>query len=221
MKICINNISFKSKKELEVYTRNLLELATSGCPNSKIELEDDKLKFMIELFKRHPDYLNKTGCGISKIIVKKDIRNTKGSAVYIKRIDNTIVDISWRICVSGNPKTTLSIQHEILRNSIVNQIVKFKNNNTSICVCCNLSYPKSETEVDHFGLQFSDLVDMFKKNHVLPVSFNDLSCGGHSFRKDDYILENKWKEFHLEHAKLQILCKNCHKAKSKLKRLQT
>lgn len=211
MKVTVNNIEFKSKKDLEIFVRQLLNDAR-GNLDGIFEIRGRELQFMGELFKRHPDYLNKCGCGINKVFVGGDAFNKKYAFVFIQRTDGTEIDISWKICVSGKTKTLHNIQCEIMRRSIANQILDFRDKCNINCNGCGK--PSLAYDVDHYNIEFKQLVDQFKAKNKLPIYFQELKSGGHQFRAEDFKVEAKWKQFHLDNAKLQKLCKACHKQKT-------
>lgn len=210
MKVVVNQKTFKSKKELENYTRDLLFSVRENLHDA-FEITNDKLQFIKELFKRHPDYAEKCGSGIDKVFVQGDKLNKKASYVFIKRTDASKTDISWRICVSGKGKTTKAIQNEILRKSIEDQVLRFRKETINVCNSCDIEC--KEYDVDHYDAEFCDIVKQFLEQYQLPTEFKETDHG-HAFRDEDIELEIKWKNFHLEKAKLQKLCKACHKRKT-------
>jgi len=206
----IGDKSFKTKKELEEYVRH--KLASIRTNSRKFyEVKNNDFKFLLELFKRHPSYNEKRGSGIAKILVGP---NPSGAShIVLKRTDGTEIDISWKICISGRERSLNSVQKEILRNSIKDQIIEFGEKTPQICNICD-SYFCAKFEIDHV-IPFKTLVANFTKNTVLPTRYKEVKYG-HEFHDDDIELETQWRQFHLENAKLQKVCKTCHYKKTYL-----
>lgn len=216
MKITVNQIEFKSKLALETYVRELLFSVRKDLYGT-FEIDDkDKFEFMLELFRRHPDYAEKAGNGIEKIFVMGNELNRNAPHVIILRKDNTSIDISWKICVAGIGRNIKSIQLEIMRESIVKQIMEFRNTTVNICNLCKVNADKYD--IDHYEVEFKELASKFMNENTLPSKFKEQAFG-HAFHDDDLELEQKWQQYHLHNAKLQKLCKSCHKKKTYKRKL--
>ena len=85
---------------------------------------------------------------------------------------------------------------------------KHKINNSFICTLCNKSIEWKDTHADHI-VSFKDIKDEFKKHN--PYNGDYLKNSETlQWNFTDKIYEEKWKEFHLQKAELQILCKSCN-----------
>jgi len=95
--IKIGEFSYPSKAAAKDAVR---ELIGKYSFNEKLN-NDDKL-YCLELFKRHSEYKDKTGCGIKDIEVKRDEYGHK--YFHLFRVDGSDEDISWVHCISPKKK---------------------------------------------------------------------------------------------------------------------
>lgn len=80
----------------------------------------------------------------------------------------------------------------------------------AICEACG---SLGSFEVDHKSVTFSEISERFLQKYNLEdikVSKNTL-C----YEIDDVMTRNKWINFHDSHADFSVLCKECHRAKTK------
>lgn len=208
MKYYIGDIGFKTKKDCLNYTRE--KIKTIGeC----IEIPDEEMTFFINLIKNHPEYEHKIGVGIKTFYIKKD--KYGNMATYIKKIDDSDDVFSWTYCCQFKKRDNNFYLNRALRHTIVCDILKFKDDNELKCKLCD-STTSTEYHVDHV-YPFCHLVDDYCLNKKIPKSFDDVSRLSFEikFKKDDFIFEKEWLEYHRTNAKLQILCKTCNLKKSK------
>lgn len=212
----IHNIHFKYKKDIEKYVRDILY---NNIQYGKIN-NIDEFNFMNELFKRHPDKEQKIGCGIKDILLGKNKLNAKGIHIDIIRNDNTKVDISWLLCISSNTKTDKQNLNSAFRSAIKDSIFNFKHDNIKKCGrrCnhCKKLTLENDLDVDHFNIEFKDLVqDFSNKNLLIPNSFMENKTYHYNeFKIDDNIFKKNWIEYHNRYCTLQLLCKKCHANKT-------
>ncbi len=191
--------SKQTKISIERKTRSLLNQMLSsnlrGTSLTKITKDDPNWNFFMALFERHPDSVEKIGCGIDYILLS---RNFGGYPhLEIIRLDGSQESISWKTCCKAkrpSEKTNLARQY---RREIAPDIINFKNKMAfeSTCASCQIAEEECALEVDHYGeFEFKDIVDLFIKNN----------------EKSSFI------DFHRKYAKLQLLCKKCHLSKSKI-----
>lgn len=206
--ITINNIVFSSKSKLIKHTRELLNsLGEIEIPTTNINYN-----FFFDLIQRHPDVDEKIGCGIKSFMTKYNLCNKKAIETYIIRTDNTIVNFSWVCCCNGEGKSTKELLNRALRQSIINQILEFKENNIMKCVYCGDE--NSEIHIDHIN-PFRDIVKKFLENKInIPTKFKkDDRYNQTMFQDEDKIFANDWEEYHRSHAQLQPLCTHCNLSK--------
>ena len=99
-----------------------------------------------------------------------------------------------------------------MREAIDPQIYHFRkisiNNNTYFCKYCKTI---EKLHIDHI-LPFKDIQTSFIQNKEVPSSF--LKCPN-TLRPiiKEGVFKEEWKKYHLEQAKLQVLCQSCNLSK--------
>lgn len=180
--------------------KDKLEKCKSILYSEKI-IREDKIFLINEVFKLHKNYKNKIGSGAKDIIVKKSIRNTK--CFFIVRKDGTLIDISFYECLHPSSKKTTV--NRVFRNIVEYQIKEFRNKNNI----------PSHYEIDHFGLEFKDIVKLFmvgKSYEDLYLKIIDENNFTQTF--NDLELIKDFQKLHLSLAKLQGISKKYHKIKT-------
>jgi len=166
---------------------------------------------MVELFKNHPEYPNKTARMVD-LCIKKNIRNPKYYEFNIIKDDGSIEDISYRCCINKKPKN--HNLNSAMRTAIDDQIIQFKNNiDNKECEFCS-SY--KNIEVDHIYLFKNLSFDFLKNRKDIPKLFDDGEYHQAIFKKDDEIFEIEWKEYHKQNATLRLLCQKCNNSRNKM-----
>ena len=129
--------------------------------------------FLIDLFKNHPDWKQKRGCGIEFIsIIETTWRN---NCFQIHRIDGTTTDISYISCLTK--KTPQRIFVEACRNAIRKEIHKFRCENViygvTTCEITGEILTKENTHIDHYDLTFREIVKSFYQKYLseYPIEF--------------------------------------------------
>ena len=209
----IGNLSFKTKKAAEDYTREII--TKLGC--CKINKNHFAWKFFVNLINNHPCAIDKIGCGIKCFIISQNKLNKNAMAVDIERIDRSTIDFSWINCARGGKKTTiLDNLKSAMRQFISNDITKFKNASKLKCNYCKTETAKSY-HVDHDKPSFVELSNNFiGLNPTYPKIFDDEpGINRARFRKIDHEYAKKWSAYHKEKSILQILCDKCNLKKSK------
>jgi hypothetical protein len=146
--LVIGSYSFKSKKDAEEFTR--------------AQLRDfhEQDKYWKDLVDRHPERDEKIGPGIKRMFVTQNPLNRSALQLNIERVDGTVVDISWRYCISAKGQSTHSRLLSAMRRSIVDQIHGFRATNFypgKPCPVCNKKINNYlEIHVDHEDPQFSE-----------------------------------------------------------------
>lgn len=157
------------------------------------------------VLQNHPEYTNKVGAGIDSISIRMNRRNKAARELYIKRIDGSEIDISWVTCFTGKAKSYKSLLQSAMREAISPQILEFLKLNR----VCNKCGARSHLEVDHLEPSFKKLSSIFE---FPPQVFLDGKHNGPVLQESDEKI--KWIKFHSENARLQVLCKSCHKDKT-------
>ena len=146
--------------------------------------------------------------------------NKKAFELNIVKKDGSVEDISWRLCITGKPKTDKHELMSALRYSIEDQIKEYRD---SVCIdkcmLCN-EYINNDINIDHI-IHFEKLVNDFHSSIMLkiPIKFDDANDNSNrrKFKKEDSDYENAWKEYHKNNSKLRVLCQSCNLRREKYK----
>lgn len=106
----------------EKYIRSLL--SEVGVCNSIKAVSDDKFNILFELCKRHPDFADKLNDMVDFKIIRNKL-NTKAYELNIVKVDSSVVDILWKVCITGKPKTFKHDLYAEFRTSVDDQIADF------------------------------------------------------------------------------------------------
>jgi len=212
----IGDVSFKTKKECENYTRNIIN--SLGC--CIINKTHSHFIFFDNLIKNHTEYDDKRGVGIESFYIAPNPMVKTSYQTNIKRIDGSVVVFSWVYCCQFKEKTTTNNLVNSMRISVRNHTINYKQKQTKLI--CN--YCKSENElyenyhVDHDNPSFQTLKNDFLQltTKKIPLLFD--SCKKYNFaifkeENDDF--KNDWVDYHNKNCNLQILCRDCNLRKKK------
>lgn len=211
MSYAIGDLKFKTKKECENYTRNLIN--TLGC--CVIDKEHKQYIFFENLIKNHSEYEEKKGCGVNYFYIRRNKLNKKFYELIINRLDNTDIDISWVYCCQFKKRTITEDLTRAMREAVKEDIIKYKEEQ-KLLIC---NYCKSTDEiyenfhVDHSEPSFKTLKDDFLKQtkRVKPSSFGECKITNLTIFKDkDKDFKNEWVNFHNNNCNFQILCRKCN-----------
>jgi hypothetical protein len=220
MKVSHRNKDYSTKKDFEEYVKCLIYNRIGIC-NSVLSKNIVLFNELDELMQRHPDYNEKTKTMKDMKIIKNKM-NKKALEIRVIKSDGTEEDISWRIATDGKRKSNGQDLSAALRASIRFQVWEFKQkNNNNVCEICQLI--TDDIHADHI-IQFDklmiDFLKICKKNSIkIPEKFSQLNDGSNQtcFLTKDVSFESNWYDYHLEHAKLRILCSQCNLRRPKYK----
>ncbi len=202
-----------NQKTLKKYVRETID--TIGlCPSIK-KLHPDKWELFIYLFERHSDYPNKF-CGLIDIKIRNNPVFNNLEVIIVKN-NGDEDDVSlFNNCITGKPKDNLTIA---MRNSIVPQILEFKNNSSLICVLCGSI---EKIHIDHHEPQFIDLKKDFVNEWKGPIPniFDQNNSHSKIFTSINNEFEKKWIEYHKKNATLRVLCNKCNCSREKSQRFK-
>lgn len=186
---------------------------------SKVDLVTDIYKrlssfnkndpFWFDLFKRHPNYKAKLGCGIREINLLPNPITKQMNHLELIRFDGTRDHISWVKCAHQRLPGERANLLEAMRSAIVPQLLDFKMRSAEYCALCA---SQENLEVDHI-YKFKDMTNDFFSNYEqadIPTKFNEDSFCRVIFRPEDYIFSVAWIEFHEAKKRLRMLCKKCN-----------
>ncbi len=195
--------TFKTKKELKAFCRSIREAAPLETP-----LDRESYRFLIALLNRHPDSESRIGCGVDFFFVR--INNCDGflsRGWWLQRTDGTQVHFRENDCITL-PKNRSSVMR-VCRDAVELQIRVFRQQNgRGLHMTCPISgeiiFTKA-AHVDHEKPTFEQLVETWLNEEGLAfeqVKFDESSPGAGLADKE---LEQRWKAFHYQHAKLRLV----------------
>lgn len=211
--ITVANKTFKTKKQLECFTRDFL----TENDGKEIVVGQYGSRFLLDLVNRHPEKNRKIK---GSIITFKIHRNFGGHIALSFVDDEGEKSIGWRKCISQKKDKWLDNIREVCRREITDQVQSYKDLNyhdDMFCPSCLSQIPtRKQAHVDHKTTPFRDIFKSFidEYNQFLPREFE--SAGNHLsyvFRDDDHLIAELWKHYHKERADYQILCADCNVAK--------
>ena len=212
MKYYIGSLGFKTKDAARKYTRSIVN-SLGPCI---IKNDHEYYNFFMDLINNHSERDEKIGVGIDffEFYIHPIYKKLSG---LIGRLDGTRIDFSWVHCCEFKPRDLIANFKSALRMAIKNQTRKFKQSNSLICCICKVDdLLPDQYHVDHvkpFSLLHQEFIN--KTNYQIPILFDDhISFQNAIFKKEDYLLESEWVQYHHTHATLQILCKSCNLKKS-------
>lgn len=212
--IQIGDIHFSSVKAAITYVRKRIE--NIGINYCITDAED--IAFLKILLLCHPHAADKIGCGVRSFQIVPNARYSSSLQLNVIRVDGSIIDVSWRKCCSRKTSTVQQKLKKSMRVAVQPSIDDYRRTHRMCCSQCGTT--NAEMHVDHCGsLEFNTLVYNFlAQNGSHPKEFIDdpVSCL-YTFKKEDYEFAEKWRQYHDEHAALQILCRSCNLSKPKQK----
>jgi len=196
--IIINNLSFRSKKQLKLYTKQLLN-KTYNHNNKILKDENKDFSFMVELLKRNY-YFNKND--INSLLVNK-YNNSFNVVLLTKKKKKE--SISWIKCINNREKNETKRLSDMMRSIVKSFIKRFKKKHLikhkkGYCSNCLQLFLSNELDVDHYNPEFNELKKSFFIKHDVITAIN---------RKNKRFC-NLWKQYHNNNCRLQLLCKKCH-----------
>lgn len=205
---------FKTKKSLLDRVKKMLHAATLG-----VEMDPPEHAFLMELMKRHPEYLKKVGPGVKAFRVTTSEYGNRCFEVI--RIDETTTDFSYLKCVTE--PTAWTEFAKALRKSIERQIWEAKEKVflwDEVIVCKHSGEQMTRDQAcveylppdtfDWLSEEFS-LTEKLDKNN-LPLA---PSPDGSGKVLADPELEARWQAFHERRAKFEVLSENEAKRRKK------
>jgi hypothetical protein len=127
--------TFATQKSAEIFIRTFLN--EIGVCSSVKSISLEKYNVLCHLCKRHPDSLNKMN-DISDFVIVKNKLKPNALELNILRTDGSIIDISWRLCITGKPNTYNHDIYMAFRVCVEDQITHFRStNDTYKCSLCN------------------------------------------------------------------------------------
>jgi hypothetical protein len=201
-------VQHKTKREQRDHFRRILHGAELNTPLQGNDLED-----VLTLILRHPDYVEKYGCGIRSIVVRNNPIFYKTKGFWIIRTDGSETDVSYLRCIDGCDKPIGHWIHMACRAAIEMQVVEFKReafrvSDFATCKLTGQSVTWGQCHVDHASPLFRELVASFFESHPVDLSdslFYRHGDGDCSVQFADRALTERWQHYHRVHANLRIV----------------
>jgi hypothetical protein len=215
----IGSRAFATQKEAMEYVRNTLK--GIGATRSVKSTDSNVYSFLLQLCERHPNKDQKLE-GMIDFVIQPNPINKKHLALFIKKSNNDILDISWITCVKGKPNTHKAELRKAMRYAIEYQVQEYRSSVTNKRFCQNcLTSKKCEYHIHHHINEFEDIVKGFLTitKAVTPTQFDeDKTTYQRVFHEDDFGFEKDWQLYHKQHATLQFVCKTCNLSTLKSKK---
>ena len=222
---------FKTKTKAYKFFRSLVrETNNTGlnCLEHVINLTEEtvlKNSHVVNLFQNYlvdgDWYGRKTkGQNIKNFVLIKDDYGDR--CLGFKLEDDSIESItakSYLICFGKGTQTDDEKLHSAMRHEVKYQSHEYRDRHQHIQECFDCPCPKEAgLEVDHV-IPYKTIVDSFFTIHdreEFKKSMNKEVQGLYWRLREDH--RKIWREYHKQHAKFQLLCKECHKSKTKEER---
>lgn len=202
--------TFKTKKEINEYTEELIE-SLGVCD---IVTGHKDFPFFSALFQRKPSHRT-----IKEKIVKFKIRLcpiTGRKANHMVFVDEHKKEksFSWRKCCDGVDTTDSEMLQGALRECTALQTTRSWYKQQECAECGKRK--EVGFEIDHVN-EFANMYQDFLKQNVLPIptAFAKAEKSRRfTFRAEDSKFKESFQAYHAKHAILSLLCKECHRDKT-------
>lgn len=220
-KITKGNITFSSKAKII----NFLKMVLNQQDHSKF-LSGSRLNVVLDVFKDHQDYDTITQGLPYDIGVRRCHVNPRNNQFYIMRIDGTTEAFSYMTALT--PKSKLRKVKEALRYAIKEQTIAFKENyfaenatRGKHCVCpvTKLKITKKNSHLDHYPVQFDEIVDAWLKEYNLDFNnFPTYAKNEAEYISDESLLDS-FRRYHAKVAKYRVVLALVNQQREKAKGL--
>lgn len=215
--------NFKTKSSLQKHCKDILNKYSYDI------LEGEDFEVINDVFKMHPRYEEKVGGCDYVIRVTTSEINRSQKQFLIERSDGKVIDFSYYKAISGYSYETKV--KETLRSVIIDQQKAFRsryiydNKDSRGYVKCqetNLKAKPREMHVDHYPLQFEEIVEKwFLEKGLTLKTFKIYPPEGKSYNWDfeDPALAEDFYNFHLGIAEYRLVLNkvNLQRGKAKVK----
>lgn len=204
MKVTFCGVEYKSKKALLEYVNSVLD----KIPHGLIYPEDEEYKFLLELYKRHPNQEVKE---YFPECFSVQPCFTGGQHITFKNLKNEFQPFSKHNCINQRVDSIYKQNIDTLRLSILPQILKY-GRAKKCCICgCNESL-----QCDHV-IPFNQILKQFvwSEDFYNKYGSNNFSKG-YSMKEilSDALLSqemlNLFTEYHNKEAQYRTLCFHCN-----------
>jgi hypothetical protein len=173
-------------------------------------LEEDE--FLRDLVALHPDAQRKVGSGIDRFEVRRNLGNTDG--FWIIRTDGTETDFSFVQCLYGasqEAKVRSAMRHAVIDQMQTARDNAFWSSSTLTCPITNVEITRETCHMDHDDPTFIEIADAFAGRHGGYEAIKTVAADGDIGRRFvDESLDEAWRAYHVEKAKLRAVSKKAN-----------
>lgn len=206
MKFVVNDQEWNTKSDASRFFGNWLRSVTPVYEVS------GKTEFglLFELIKKHPDSLEKIGCGIDRFQIRQNPVFKNSNTFYLIRKDGSETDFSFRVCISGKQKTKWSDFCAAARSAVSDQIIIYKTSrffeiDPPKCWITGKSLTSDSCHVDHV-VTFDELLKSFISLHSIDIDSEIAQSvdGDIVPRFSSSELKDLWRSYHKANAILNL-----------------
>ena len=219
--------TFKSKGTLINYVKYVLNNHEVGT-----SLGGDWFDVVDGVLRLHTNYKQKVGDGKYEIYIQQCTVNPRNRNFMIRREDDSTTDFSYYKAL--RPDNKASDVKAALRYAIQDQCVEYKDNyfleNASakgrvICAETGLKVTKKTSHLDHYPVQFDEIVSTWFKLHKLKLSDIELKDSWDNKRQSELAdagLVEYFQTYHEEVANYRVVLAgvNLQRKKAKVTKLE-
>lgn len=172
--------------------------------------DSEQIKFLLNLFSKHPDWEVKMGVGVEYIYI--GISSYGNKCFYIKRIDASVIDISFNACLDGSP-SKLAVIKSACRHAIKDIIQKKRQQVLIDGAQCPITgdplLNARDFHIDHYDLTFAELFDKWIENKNIDVVFFATNCKPNDVSSEtkftDQLIKQDFINFHNANTNLRAV----------------
>jgi hypothetical protein len=215
MKYTLGGKSYTTKVRLKQVCQEMLSRYSD---RQQIAGEDDL--FLRDLIHWHPDSKHKIGCGVDYFFKNRTAQPT-GSCFWIRRLDGTVVDFSYKKTIDGSRDTLNAMFSKACRWAVLKDILDAKENhfmqygNSDGLIECELTgrlIDRTEAQADHAPpMVFAAIVCSFKAltfDEITPDIFKPEEDGATVIEFKDSRVVERFLTYHYKVAKLRMVAKD-------------
>ncbi len=197
--------TYRFKRDLEADIRAVVARAGVGVPLTPVDTA-----FIVAVLAHHPEWAEKTGCGLAHIEVRINRCATSVTrGFWIVRRDGTAVDISWVWALAAKPMPRSQVVAQAARAEVIEQTRAVRE--ASLGQPCRVCGEPllTDVHVDHAPpLTFADLLAAWLDGAGVTEASLALVDGDIEPRFSDRALAADWQDFHRLFANLQAIHKH-------------
>lgn len=209
--IVIGDLTFATQKETTHFIKSMLN---KYADHEIISIEDQEI--LMSLIERHPEALQKIGCGIKQFYKAPTDMGT--SCFWLEREDGSKTEFSYGSCITGKGKTLFQEFMEACREAVRDDLIETKyayfraNADSNGKVPCAISaemVTDKESHLDHAKpLTFQVIVVTFIKSNAIVISKDMFTQPSDAQFQTSFLaqgMKDKFKKYHHAVANLRIV----------------